>query len=135
MKKRVSVAMCLITDPLGHVLMALRRPHQTRPNMWELPGGRIERGETQAQAVAREAIEELGCTVSVGPRLAATNLHLEVNFTLYLYAATIIIGKPAPLESVKLRWVDIRRAIVSKPCVPSTYLFYPAICHHLGQER
>ena len=38
---------------------------------WELPGGRLEAGESPEECVAREVLEELGLTVEVGPLLDA----------------------------------------------------------------
>lgn len=43
----------------GHILLAQRPPHADQPGMWEFAGGKVEPGETQAQALARELQEEL----------------------------------------------------------------------------
>jgi 8-oxo-dGTP diphosphatase len=49
----------------GRVLLA-RRGHEPLKGEWSLPGGVVEVGETLEAAVAREALEETGITVSVG---------------------------------------------------------------------
>jgi len=43
----------------GRVLICRRRPEQTHPLKWEFPGGKVEAGETPAQALERELVEEL----------------------------------------------------------------------------
>ncbi len=131
--KHVNVAMVLITNPAGKVLMALRGSNQTRPDMWELPGGRVERGETVEQAAVREAKEELGVDVIVGRLVAAISIELEVHFNMFCIAATIVGGEPKPLAAVRLGYLDLDDAIVHLPCVPSTYLFYKKIRDHLAQ--
>ena len=61
------VAAALIRDRT--VLAARRR----RPDGWEFPGGKVEPGEADGQALRRECSEELGVEVAVGPwRGAAT---------------------------------------------------------------
>ena len=57
----------LIVGPGGRVLISQRRPDQALPLGWELPGGKIEPGESPVAALARELHEELGVTVEVGP--------------------------------------------------------------------
>lgn len=51
-------------DDHGHLLL-IRRGRDPGRGHWSLPGGRVEAGETDQQAVAREVLEETGITVSV----------------------------------------------------------------------
>ncbi|WP_326561417.1 NUDIX hydrolase [Micromonospora sp. NBC_01796] len=57
----------LLVDPSGAVLMQLRDEYAPRhPNLWGIPGGHIEPGETPEQAAHRELLEETGLRVD-GP--------------------------------------------------------------------
>jgi 8-oxo-dGTP diphosphatase len=57
------VAAVLVRD--GRVLLCLRSPQRRwSPCLWDLPGGHVERGESDPVALARELGEELGVTVA-----------------------------------------------------------------------
>ncbi len=53
----------------GGRLLLVRRAHAPAAGRWSIPGGRVERGESDAQAVRREVREETGLDVVVGVRL------------------------------------------------------------------
>ncbi|GAA3064472.1 hypothetical protein Aglo01_55260 [Actinokineospora globicatena] len=72
--------------------------------MWEVPGGRVEPGETEQEAVRRECQEELGITVTVGPRVGP-DIPLRENLVLRVYAAQVLSGTPEPREHRTLRWL------------------------------
>jgi ADP-ribose pyrophosphatase YjhB (NUDIX family) len=55
----------IIRDDSGRVLL-VRRANEPGRGLWSLPGGRVEPGETEEAAVAREVLEETGLVVSVG---------------------------------------------------------------------
>jgi ADP-ribose pyrophosphatase YjhB (NUDIX family) len=54
----------IIRDDSGRVLL-VRRANEPGRGLWSLPGGRVEPGETEKAAVAREVLEETGLVVSV----------------------------------------------------------------------
>ena len=56
----------IVHDVAGRLLV-IRRGHEPGRGLWSLPGGRVEPGETDAQAVVREMREETGLDVRPGP--------------------------------------------------------------------
>jgi 8-oxo-dGTP diphosphatase len=66
MRTRTLVVAGLITAADGRVLLTQRRADQSLPLAWELPGGKMEPGESPPQALARELSEEIGVRAQVG---------------------------------------------------------------------
>lgn len=99
----VVVATALVRD--GRVLVAQRTRPPALAGRWELPGGRVEPGESEAAAVERECREELGALVrSTG--VLGTDLPIDVG-VLRVHTAELRAGapEPRPLEHAALRWV------------------------------
>lgn len=90
----------------GRVLAARRPLHKSQGGLWELPGGKVEDGETDATALARELVEELGIDVSVHERLAES-VHAYDQQTVRLLAlrCTLLDGQPRAIEHLALRWL------------------------------
>ena len=74
--------------------------------MWELPGGKVAVGESDAAALARELHEELGVEVSVGSRIGA-DIALNETPTLRAYRVTQTGGTLHPNDHRALRWITL----------------------------
>lgn len=89
----------------GRVLAARRSAPAHLAGGWEFPGGKLERGETEAEALVRECREELGVTVRAVRRLGGT-WPLTPGYVLHLWHADLLDGDPRPLEDhSELRWL------------------------------
>jgi 8-oxo-dGTP diphosphatase len=97
----------IVADGQGRLLM-IKRGHEPGAGLWSIPGGRIEPGETDAEAVAREMIEETGLTVEVGRligRVQRPGLNGAV-IDIRDYAATVTGGTlRAGDDAADARWV------------------------------
>lgn len=123
--KPIIVVCALILDRFGRMLMALRHSTQIPPNRWENPGGKVEKGETEREALVREMKEELGVTVQVGKLVSTASFTWDTRLHMLLYHCTIIEGEPQPLESQELKYVDPVYARRQLPCLPATYVWFP----------
>jgi ADP-ribose pyrophosphatase YjhB (NUDIX family) len=97
----------IVTDRQGRLLM-IKRGHDPGAGLWSIPGGRIEPGETDAEALVREMIEETGLTVEVGRligRVRRPGLGGAV-VDIRDYAATVTGGTLRPGDdAADARWV------------------------------
>jgi 8-oxo-dGTP diphosphatase len=99
----VVVATALHRD--GRVLIGQRARPPALAGRWELPGGRVEPGESEVDAVRRECAEELAVPVTVTGRIG-TDLPIGTA-VLRVHTATLAPGAPEPraVEHTRLRWV------------------------------
>ena len=95
----VKMAGCIIMDAEGDVLVMHRKT--ARATHWELPGGKIELGETAEEAAVRELGEELGVDVKL-TRKVGERVCDEVDYSLHFewFLAEITAGEPRLLEPV-----------------------------------
>ncbi len=63
-RRVVDVAVGVLIRPGGEFLLCSRPPGKVYAGYWEFPGGKLEAGETPAQALERELHEELGISIN-----------------------------------------------------------------------
>ncbi|GAB3649460.1 (deoxy)nucleoside triphosphate pyrophosphohydrolase [Glycomyces tarimensis] len=89
----------------GKVLAAARAYPPELAGLWEFPGGKVEPGETEADALRRECREELGVEIEVGERVGGDLTADEGRFLVRVYAARLRGGEPEAREHGGLRWL------------------------------
>jgi 8-oxo-dGTP diphosphatase len=101
---RVIVAAVIITD--GRVLACERSAPPEVAGRWEFPGGKVEPGESDQQALARECAEELGVRVEVGDRVGPDVPLARGRAVLRVFAVRLLQGDtPQALEHTSMRWL------------------------------
>ena len=104
MNQIVVAGALIVADKL---LVAQRDRPPELAGRWELPGGKVAPGETEAAALARELAEELGIEVSVGPALAG-DVALSETMTLRAFRVTQTCGGTAHAHDHRaVRWVAV----------------------------
>ena len=107
----VVVAGAIIAD--GRLLGARRTRPAELAGRWELPGGRVEPGETEQEALIRELREELGVLVRVG-RQVAPETPAGPGLVLRAFVAELLDGEPTPVgpdpTHDEIRWFALDQA-------------------------
>ena len=88
----------------GRVLAARRVGPVDVAGGWELPGGKVDAGESVGDAVVREVREELGCEVRVGATLQG-RAPIKPGYELTAHVVALVSGEPVPHEHDAVRWL------------------------------
>ncbi|MBR4395792.1 MAG: (deoxy)nucleoside triphosphate pyrophosphohydrolase [Eubacteriaceae bacterium] len=102
----------------GNRFLICRRPdNKARAMLWEFVGGKLEAGESGAEALRREVKEELDIEISVGDIFAEViHEYPDITVHLTLYNAAIINGAPRMLEHSAMAWVTPDEAVDYEFC-------------------
>lgn len=103
--KRLHVVAAVVRR--GEAILVTRRPDRPgAQGQWEFPGGKVEPGESEPEALRREIEEELGCALEIGPLLLRhEHQYPALEVELAFYAARFPLGaEPQPLGVAELSW-------------------------------
>lgn len=105
MKKLVRVVGAVI-EHQGNILCAQRSEQMSLPLLWEFPGGKIEQGETDIEALKREIQEEMKCDLAVGEKVTTTTHEYDfVIIELTTYRCTLQETMPTLTEHSQIKWL------------------------------
>lgn len=98
----------------NRAVLLVRRGHDPGRGHWAMPGGRLQLGETLAQAARREALEETGIEIEPGEVLDVSDLiqrdeagRVRYHYVLVDLLARYVSGEPRPgSDALDVRWVD-----------------------------
>lgn len=91
-RNRVECVDGIVVGPDGRILM-VRRGHEPARGTWSVPGGRVEPGETDAEATAREVREETGVHVHVGTYVGTAQVPTDgTRYAIAAYRCTPVDG-------------------------------------------
>jgi 8-oxo-dGTP pyrophosphatase MutT (NUDIX family) len=126
--KKIGVAV-VIESPRGWLVIK-RAQGLVAPGYWCFPGGGVEPGEDQADAVIREMHEELGVDV-VPERALGSWFRSDAGLELVWWEAKLknpdAPVRPNPLEVAEFRWVDRETFIALSPALESNTRFLELI--------
>jgi 8-oxo-dGTP diphosphatase len=114
----IDVAVGVLIQSNGEVLLARRPKGKPYAGYWEFPGGKVELGEPIVQALKREFVEELGVKiVSAEPWCCVEYVYPHAHVRLHFYLSRAWIGMPQSLEGQALAW---QGAVKLEPLLPAT---------------
>lgn len=135
--KQIAVAVAVIQDKQGRILLTRRASNVHQGGKWEFPGGKREEAEDIRQTLDRELQEELG----IHPTQAEMLIRIpwqypELRVLLEVFLVTDYQGQPCPAEGQPMQWVHLHelphiefpaanRPIISALRLPRQYLITP----------
>jgi 8-oxo-dGTP diphosphatase len=107
LRPTVRVVAAALYDSQGRVLIAARPPGKHLAGRWEFPGGKIDAGETEEAALARELAEELGIAMRRAHFLASLcHDYDDRRIEISLWVVEEFSGEPQGMDGQLLKWVS-----------------------------
>jgi len=104
--KYLHVAVGVIKDTSGNILISLRHDNVHQGGLWEFPGGKVEEGESVKQALKRELQEELDITVkALSPLIQIKHQYSDLNVLLDVWTVSAFLGQAKGCEGQQIKWV------------------------------
>jgi 8-oxo-dGTP diphosphatase len=106
MSRRTIRVVAAVLEKDGRYLITQRRSSAVLPLLWEFPGGRVEDGETDSQALKREVRHRLGGEIEVGKLISFVSHPYEHYVVdLFLYEGRLTGGELEPRNVHAFKWV------------------------------
>ena len=105
------VAAAVITQG-DKVLLTRRAPGEKQAGLWEFPGGKVEPGETVRECLARELLEELALTCTIGPKIAESEYEYDHGkVIIHAHESVITSGDLELSVHDRAEWVQVDKLL------------------------
>lgn len=140
----LKVAVGIIKNQNGEVLISKRANNTHQGGLWEFPGGKVEAGEDTNKALKRELLEELNITVvSSRPLIKVTHQYSDLKVCLDVSVVDSFQGDAQGMEGQPIEWVttenlknysfpEANLAIINTLALPR---YYPIVDDCIGGEE
>jgi len=116
--KPIDVAVGILMQPNGDVLLGQRPEGKPYAGYWEFPGGKVEADESIEDALKREFLEELGVVVNAAqPWCGVEHVYPHAHVRLHFYISRDWSGEPQSLEGQAFAWAG---SVEREPLLPAT---------------
>lgn len=132
MSRLVLVVAAAIYNREGEILLAQRPPGKSMAGLWELPGGKVDPGESPEAALVRELEEELTIVVDRNhpkPITFASHAYESFHLLMPVYSIVDWAGSPEPAEGQTLDWVA-PQALHDYPAPPADIPLFDILSRH-----
>ncbi len=131
--KYLHVAVGVIRDSAGNILISLRHDAAHQGGLWEFPGGKVEAGESVEQALKRELKEELDISITeLTPLIQIKHQYTDLNVLLDVWTVKRFKGEAKGCEGQAIKWLgceqlqhfsfpEANKPIISAVSLPTEY--------------
>jgi len=132
-KKPLQVAVGVVKNATGQLLISLRDKSSHQGGLWEFPGGKLEAKETAEAALTRELKEELDIIVHTAvPLISVKHQYPDLAVQLHVFLVEHFSGEPKSCEGQPFKWVkpaelahyafpEANQAIITAALLPPYY--------------
>jgi 8-oxo-dGTP diphosphatase len=105
--KPIQVAVGVVADSAGKILLARRPESAHQGGLWEFPGGKLKSGEPVLAALRRELSEELGIAAErASPLIRVRHRYPDLSVVLHVFRVESFSGCALGREGQEIRWVE-----------------------------
>ena len=131
--KSIEVVAAIIHD--GDRVFATQRGYGPWKDWWEFPGGKMEEGETEQEALVREIKEELSADIHVGKLLDTVEWdYPEFHLTMHCFMCTLSHDAMHLNEHEAAKWLNMT-TLHSVKWLPADEALLPVIEKEINEEK
>ena len=91
----------------GKILVSKRMPNKLLGGLWEFPGGKVKKGETSKECLAREVLEELDISIKINSFIKTIkHSYSHFSITMDAYHCAMLGGSPRAIQCASYRWIS-----------------------------